>query len=414
MKKLISVLISLVMVMSSTVALATTYENSAFIGSWIARGTDGNINARLFVDFCDSERIKSRFETYKNGNLQRTFEIYQTTINDTKAKGTFSTVFSFNNWNPTGTCDIELTSDRIKFNITSYDGVRIYTGIFSPESPEFNPRVSPYNSNVNISINNSPVQTELSPFILKNRTYVPLRGVFEAMGINVEWFDTKDGNVHSHEIRATRGDYTVSINRQNINEKGFGSWSLKKQVADQVNSIDLSEVQPVIINDCTFVPLRVIVESFDTKIDWNDAQRRVEITDETLETEGETVGEPLQPEGGDPIQTLPENEQLPTPEEPTTGNENAEVPEGDLTADNTADQTPAPETTTEEVTPEDTTTEDITTDQTTFDDTTDDTADNTTDDATDTAVDQTPTEDIPTDSEADNTTDGSVTEGTME
>ena len=333
MKKIIALFVTLAMVFTATVALATTYENSAFIGSWIARGTDGSINARLYVDYCDSERIKCRFETYKNGETQRYYEIYQAPIDDTKAKSTFSTIDSFNTWYPTGNCEIELTADRIKFTIDSSDNVRIYSGIFSPESTEFNSQVSPYNTNVNILVNNEPVQTELSPFILKSRTFVPLRGVFEAMGINVEWADTTDGQVHTHEIKATRGDYTVSITRENKNSKGFGSWSLTKKVGETTTTIDLSDVQPVIINDSTFVPLRVIVESFDTFIDWNNDTRCVLIVDENAAQK--------------PSEQAPEVEQENAPAQETT----------EQTTEQTTQETQT-EQTTEQTTTEDTKTPD--------------------------------------------------------
>ena len=161
MKKLISILLTVVLTFGMTVALAdTTYENAAFIGSWVARGTNGQINARLYVDFCDSERIKCRFETYKDGETERLYEIYQAPINDTKAKSTFSTTKSINNWFPSGTTEIELTADRINFAIMANNGVNLYSGIFSPESTEFNSQVSPYNENVHISINESSILPE--------------------------------------------------------------------------------------------------------------------------------------------------------------------------------------------------------------------------------------------------------------
>lgn len=282
MKKLASVIFTVAFLVLGTIAQATTYENSAFIGSWVARGEEGSPNARLYVDFCDSERIKCRFRTFNGEEIEREFEIYQAPINDTQAQSTFSTVKSVNNWYPKGKCSLTLLGDMIECTLVADNGVRVYSGVFKPESTEFNKHQSPYNTNVKISINSEIKEMELSPFILKWRTFVPLRGVFEAMGINVEWFDTQASGVHTHEIRATRGDITVSIKRENKNGEGFGSWYLTKTKNDQESEIDIFEVQPVIIKDYTFVPLRVIVESFETKIDWDNDTRTVLIDDESV------------------------------------------------------------------------------------------------------------------------------------
>ncbi len=350
MRKIISLLIAVAMLLPMTVAFATTYENAAFIGSWVARGTDGEINARLFVDFCDSERIKCRFNSIKSGEVQREYEIYQTNINDTKAQGTFSTTNSINNWYPSGNCYIELKGDMIEFSMVANNGVKIYEGLFKSESTEFEPHTSPYNENVHINLNSQPIKTELSPFILKHRTFVPLRGVFEAMGINVEWFDTKEDGVHTHEIRATRGDITVSIARENKNEKGFGSWSLTKTHLGAVTEVDLSEVQPVIINDYTFVPLRVIVESFDTLINWDDPTRTVVITDDKAPQKDDLTTDTLV---GDDAHIVPPTEDDATTDTPVGDDAHIVPPaEDDTTTDTIVeDETPATPPT-EETTPD--------------------------------------------------------------
>ena len=283
MKKLFGVILTLAMCIGVVNVQATTYENSAFIGTWRAYGENGAANAFLYVDYCDEYRIKCRFETFKDGEIERKYEIYQCDIDDTKAQTTFSTIDSVNNWYPKGDCTIELLTDMIEFSIVTDNGINLYNGFFKSVAEEFSAYASPYNYNVGITLNSSPIESELKPFILKNRTYVPLRGVFEAMGINVEWFDTKANEngveVHTHEIKATRNDISVSMKKQSKAGKGFGSWYMTKTALGEINEIDLSEIQPVIINDNTYVPLRVIVESFDTAIDWNNDARMVVIDD---------------------------------------------------------------------------------------------------------------------------------------
>ena len=115
MKKL-TILISAIMcaMIFGISAYANTFENTAFTGSWVARGTDGQINAQLDVDYCDSQRIKCRFKTIKDGEVEREYDIYQCPIDDIKANTRFGTVKSANNWFPEGICSIELMRDMIK------------------------------------------------------------------------------------------------------------------------------------------------------------------------------------------------------------------------------------------------------------------------------------------------------------
>jgi len=314
MKKLFGVILALAMCIGVVNVQATTYENSAFIGTWRAYGENGAANAFLYVDYCDEYRIKCRFETFKDGEMERKYEIYQCDIDDTKAQTTFSTVDSINNWYPKGDCTIELLTDMIEFSIVTDNGINLYNGFFKSVTEEFSAYASPYNYNVGITLNSAPIESELKPFILKNRTYVPLRGVFEAMGINVEWFDTKANEngveVHTHEIKATRNDISVSMKKQSKAGKGFGSWYMTKTVLGEVSEIDLSEIQPVIINDNTYVPLRVIVESFDTAIDWNNDARMV-VIDDKLSTGY------VPPEFVEVTPTVDENEVTKNPEETT-------------------------------------------------------------------------------------------------
>jgi len=85
---------------------------------------------------------------------------------------------------------------------------------------------------------------------------------------------------------------------------------MTKTVLGEVSEIDLSEIQPVIINDNTYVPLRVIVESFDTAIDWNNDARMV-VIDDKLSTGY------VPPEFVEVTPTVDENEVTKNPEETT-------------------------------------------------------------------------------------------------
>lgn len=96
------------------------------------------------------------------------------------------------------------------------------------------------------------------PVIVNDRTLVPLRAIFEAMGATVEWDDA------AKTVTAVRGDTTISL--------AIGSDQL--YVNGQAVTID---VPAQIINERTMVPVRAIAESFGCEVDWNDGARRVYI-----------------------------------------------------------------------------------------------------------------------------------------
>lgn len=312
MKKIISILalISIIFTMAIPVN-ATTYENSSFIGKWVAYGTDWRENAYLYVDYCDENRIKCRFETIKDGEVERSYDIYQCAIDDTKATSAFYTVSSSNSWFPSGKCTIELKKDMIDFSIVSSSNVTLYSGLFKSTSQDFDSQKSPYNHNVNILVNNAPINCELKPFILKDRTFVPLRGVFESLGVEVIWNDTLEDNVQTHEILAKKDGVEVSIKRYNKQFNNFGSWEMKKFQNDTWSEIDIKDVQPVIINDNSYIPLRAVVEALGTYIDWNDETRTVIISN--TKPEEVPAPEPTEALGTGEADTALTDETTPTP-----------------------------------------------------------------------------------------------------
>jgi len=95
------------------------------------------------------------------------------------------------------------------------------------------------------------IELEDSPFLFKNRTFVPLRFIAEAFGGVVDW------NNMQRSI-------TITIRERNIEIELF----LDRNIA-LVNGKEYKlDVQPVIVNGRTFVPLRFISESIGCKIEF--------------------------------------------------------------------------------------------------------------------------------------------------
>lgn len=98
------------------------------------------------------------------------------------------------------------------------------------------------------------------PVIVNDRTLVPLRAIFEAMGAEVYWDDA------TRCVTATRDDTTISLT--------IGSDQL--YVNGEAVTID---VPAQIINDRTMIPVRAIAESFGCEVNWNQKAKRVAITE---------------------------------------------------------------------------------------------------------------------------------------
>ena len=100
------------------------------------------------------------------------------------------------------------------------------------------------------------VYTDSPCVIINDRTLVPLRAIFEALGAEV----TYDGATRT--VRAGKGDIQISLtigkNILHINDR----------------TVEL-DVPAKIVNDRTLVPVRAISESFGVKVDWSGEEYKV-------------------------------------------------------------------------------------------------------------------------------------------
>lgn len=134
---------------------------------------------------------------------------------------------------------------------------------------------------VKIVIDGQPMnfQADSEPFISNSRTLVPLRAISEYFDCEVEWvpkgeYDT--GNVYITP-RNQSGKYEMFYTFYiGINEYMYSgpNGDVEEEYRPKVFELD---VPPIIKNDRTFVPLRVIGEIFG-KVDWNGDTRTVTIT----------------------------------------------------------------------------------------------------------------------------------------
>ena len=118
----------------------------------------------------------------------------------------------------------------------------------------------PLPKDIFVTVNHIPVWFDQPPTIVDDRTLVPLRAIFEAMGANVDW------NANTRTVTAVRGEDKLSlvIDTNIINKNGTDF------------EID---VPAMIIGDRTMVPARAIAEALGASVDWNPHTRTVIIDD---------------------------------------------------------------------------------------------------------------------------------------
>lgn len=105
-----------------------------------------------------------------------------------------------------------------------------------------------------VKFNGEWMQFDVPPMLMNDRTMVPLRAIFEALGAKVTWDDptqTATGRRNGKEVSVTIGSNVAMVGGNMV-------------------SIDQSAA---LVNDRTLVPLRFVSESYGAEVEWdNDSQ----------------------------------------------------------------------------------------------------------------------------------------------
>lgn len=111
---------------------------------------------------------------------------------------------------------------------------------------------------ITVTLNGDKIDFDVQPQLINDRTMVPLRKIFEAMGAYVDWYgDTQT-------VVATKDDKVVTAKIDDT----------KLYINDEVKTLD---VPPMIIDGRTLVPARFVAESFGANVDWDGATQTVVI-----------------------------------------------------------------------------------------------------------------------------------------
>ena len=113
-------------------------------------------------------------------------------------------------------------------------------------------------SNIRVVLNGEELDFDVQPRIVNERVMVPMRGIFESLGADIEWED------NTRTMRATRADRVIVMRLDDgimrVNQNGF--------------ELDAA---PLSVYGRAMVPIRAIADGFDATVNWDPDTRTVDI-----------------------------------------------------------------------------------------------------------------------------------------
>lgn len=121
------------------------------------------------------------------------------------------------------------------------------------------------NDDITVLLNGNRLEFDQQPMIYNDRTVVPMRKIFEELGMMVQWFgDEQRITAYNGTTNITMFIGNTSVYVDNREIKG--------------------DVAPMIVGERTLVPLRIIGESLNGDVGWNGETRTVTINVELGES----------------------------------------------------------------------------------------------------------------------------------
>lgn len=144
---------------------------------------------------------------------------------------------------------------------------------------------------IKININGQNVYGDASPIVVNERTLVPVRLVSENLGLAVDWNQDLQQITLSNE--GTIIKFVIGMATYNKNGADFPM-----------------DIAPVVYMERTYLPIRVIGECLDKKVDWDQATKTVLIMDTDNENTNATYNLTSDTAKKDPTKYNPDNGDL--------------------------------------------------------------------------------------------------------
>lgn len=168
-----------------------------------------------------------------------------------------------------GTWQIKENDADIGTQVSSADGGIIYFSAragkielsykSSDANKTFTTSEPPYNEGIGIKLNGNYIYSDVAPTIVDDRTLLPMRAIFEALGADISW------DAETATATAKTDDVTIKITENQTTA----------YVNDIPNELD---VPAMIINGRFVVPVRFVSESLGAAVSWDELSSLVKIT----------------------------------------------------------------------------------------------------------------------------------------
>lgn len=117
------------------------------------------------------------------------------------------------------------------------------------------------NNDIKVLLNGETLSFDVPPQLINDRTMVPMRKIFEAMGATVDW------NESTQTVTAKEDNIVIIMQIDNV--------------VISVNDKDVTlDVPPQLVDSRTLVPVRAVVEGLDADVKWDGDTQTVIITKE--------------------------------------------------------------------------------------------------------------------------------------
>ena len=225
--------------LSKNKILADTYKELSVLPHFT-----GNVRYEKMNDTITIAQKAQEISTYAHiyGHLSLNIDYY---INDTLTASSneipYNKIIDFSNYHP---------GQHILRVVARKDGVVLHEKVYNINIAE---------REISVVLNNNKLFFDAKPIMVNNRTLVPMRAIFEAVGAEVDWDN------ETQTITSNAEDVIIIMQ--------IGSKSMSKN-----NEEILLDVEPVVHNSRTMVPVRAITEALGADVKWDNDTRTVIIT----------------------------------------------------------------------------------------------------------------------------------------
>lgn len=132
---------------------------------------------------------------------------------------------------------------------------------------------------IKVTIDGKSINFDVEPQIINNRTMVPMRAIFEELGATVEYVPAEKTERQKGFVYAKKGDTAIGLF---IDDNNLFFYDTSDNSIEETIKID---TPAIVKNGRTLVPVRVVSESLDCTVKWDDKTKTVTINSNNISNE---------------------------------------------------------------------------------------------------------------------------------